>query len=135
MLVPSSGFRIFLYPHPINMSAGYDKLAYLASSKLGMNAHGGAVFLFFNRQRTRAKIFFYDGSGSCVFAKRLERGRFRVPTLVEGGGHATIGSSELGLLLEGADIEKIPRPRPWQSKQKQQSLDHRDNERNRQPDQ
>ena len=113
MLIPGGQFRIFLYPKPLDMRAGYDRLAQICKSEIGMNPYGGAIFLFFNRQRNRARIYFYDGSGSCLFSKRLERGRFKIPTVAPSFAYAVVESSELSLLLEGADIGKIIRPKRW----------------------
>lgn len=116
MLFPSGQFRVFLYPRDLDMRAGYDRLAYLCEYELGMNPYGGAIFLFFNRQRNRAKIYFYDGTGSCMFAKRLEKGRFQVPQVREGDTHGVVASSELALLLEGADLRSLRRGREWRPK-------------------
>ena len=92
MLMPSSNFQIFLYPHSLDMRAGYDKLAHIVKDEIGLNPYNGAVFLFFNRDRTRARIFFYDGSGTCQFSKRLEIGRFKVPTIDKAAKYAVIES-------------------------------------------
>lgn len=113
MLIPGGQFRIFLAPRPIDMRFGIDRLAHLCQSELEMNPHGGAVFLFFNRSRNRAKIYFFDGSGSCLFLKRLERGRFKVPSALVGARTISIPANELGLLLEGVDVAKIQRPKKW----------------------
>lgn len=116
MLMPTSQFRIFLYPKPLDMRAGYDRLAHICKTEIGMNPYGGAVFLFFNRERNRARIYFYDGSGSCLFSKRLEKGRFKVPVINQAAAYATVESSELTLLLEGVDITRLTRPQRWQPK-------------------
>lgn len=116
MLMPTSQFRIFLYPKPLDMRAGCDRLAQICKAELGMNPYGGAVFLFFNRDRNRARIYFYDGSGSCLFSKRLEKGRFKIPEIDAAATYAVVESSELTLLLEGADITKVTRPKRWQPK-------------------
>ena len=119
MLMPSGRFKIFMYPRPLDMRAGADRLAYLCKEEIGMNPYQGAVFLFFNRDRTRAKVYFYDGTGSCVFSKRLEQGRFKVPVVAHGLKCGVIASSELSLLLEGVDTSKILRPKSWQPKKKE----------------
>jgi transposase len=113
MLFPGAQFRIFCHLKPLDMRCGIDRIAHLCKSELDMNPYGGAVFLFFSRDRVRAKIYFFDAGGSCLFLKRLERGRFKVPQLASAGTHTTIPSSELALLLEGVDVQKIKRPRPW----------------------
>ena len=113
MLMPSHHFQIFLYPRALDMRAGCDKLAQIVKAEIGLNPHNGAVFLFFNRDRTRARIYFYDGSGSCLFSKRLEQGRFKVPVIDSSAAYAVIESTELGLLLEGADVTRVTRPKHW----------------------
>jgi transposase len=113
MLMPTGQFKIFMYPRVLDMRAGADRLAHLCKEEIGMNPYQGAVFLFFNRDRSRAKIYFYDGTGSCVFSKRLERGRFKVPLVGSGQKCGIVVSNELSLLLEGVDTSKILRPRPW----------------------
>lgn len=114
MLLPSGQFRIFLYPKSLDMRAGYDRLAFLCKDELGMNPHAGAIFLFFNRDRNRIKIYFYDGTGSCVFSKRLERGRFKFPRMAEGQAYGVLPSSELALVLEGVDTSLLRHPKGWQ---------------------
>jgi transposase len=42
---------------------------------LGTEATSGDRYLFVSRDRTRAKVLFWDGTGLCVYAKRLEQGR------------------------------------------------------------
>ena len=64
MLLPSSRFKIFMYPKAFDMRSGYDRLAMICREELGLNPYSGALFLFFNKTLTRAKIFFFDGSGS-----------------------------------------------------------------------
>jgi transposase len=115
MLTPAGRYRIFAYAKPLDFRCGIDRIAHVCKSELSMNPYGGAVFLFFNRNRDRVKIFFYDGagegSGPCLFLKRLDRGRFKHPRAEAGQTHAEIPASDLALLLEGVDVTKIPRPK------------------------
>jgi transposase len=110
MLTPAGQYRIFAYAKALDFRCGMDRIAQVCKAELAMNPYGGAVFLFFNRSRDRAKIFFYDGSGPCLFLKRLDRGRFYLPCPQPGAVHAQIPAAELALLLEGIDVAKIPRP-------------------------
>ena len=59
-------------------------------------------------------VFYYDGSGSCLFYKRLEKGKFRFPEFSAGQISLDIAPTELALLLEGCDLKYISKPRPWQ---------------------
>lgn len=123
MLTPAGRYRIFVYAKPLDFRCGMDRIAAVCKAELAMNPYGGAVFLFFNRSRDRAKIFFYDGSGPCLFLKRLDRGRFQLPQAEPGAGHAEIPASDLALLLEGIDVAKIPRPKATKALPKKTAKD------------
>jgi transposase len=57
------------------------------------------------------KILYWDGSGLCLFAKRLERGRFVWPPIVDGG--LILTPAQLALLLEAIDWRRtVAPPRP-----------------------
>src|SRR3990172_1923237 len=61
------------------MRKSFDGLAATTRGGLGADPHGGALFVFRNRAATLVKILWWDRAGWCLFAKRLERGRFRLP--------------------------------------------------------
>ena len=96
--------RAFAYAAPVDMRKGFEGLSALV--RLGMNHDplSGDLFLFVNRHRTRAKVLLWDGTGLCVYAKRLERGRFAA--LWRDNGQAGIGLTltELQLFLEGSAL-------------------------------
>ncbi len=82
----------------------------------------GHLFLFRNRRGDRLKILVWDRSGFWVLYKRLERGTFAWPTNA-GGEAAELRSSELMLLLSGAEITHAARRR-WYDAVKSNALDH-----------
>src|SRR5215469_4970697 len=55
------------------------------------------------------KLLWWDGDGLCLFAKRLERGRFVWPRAEE--GVVVLSRAQLSMLLEGIDW-RMPR-RTW----------------------
>jgi transposase len=62
--------------------------------------------LFVFRGRTRAnliKIVFWDGTGLCLFTKRLEHGVFLSPPSVDAGETLSLSSAQLSLLIDGVD--------------------------------
>lgn len=93
--------RVFAYTRPADMRNGFNGLHALVEQHLHRDALAGDVFLFVNRTRKRAKALFWDGTGLCIYAKRLEHGRFTAPWL---GGDEPIEMtmSELALFLEGS---------------------------------
>ena len=97
------GVKVHLALGYIDMRKGIDGLAMLVQSVLRQDPFSGHLFVF--RGRTRAnliKIIFWDGTGLCLFTKRLEHGVFPWPPSVEPG------ASERASLSEAqAEIERL----------------------------
>jgi transposase len=83
------------------MRKGFDGLALLVQEKLKRDPHGGQLFVFRGKRGDLIKLIWHDGQGMCLFAKRLERGRFIWPATQ--GEAVTITPAQLGYLLEGID--------------------------------
>jgi transposase len=64
----------------------------------------GDVFLFVSRDRVRAKVLQWDGTGLCVYAKRLEKGRFARVWPEDADAPITLTVSELELFLDGSTL-------------------------------
>ncbi len=95
--------RVYAYGGPVDMRKGFDGLYALVVEFLGHDPLSGDLFLFVSRNRIRAKVLLWDGTGLCVYAKRLEKGRFA--QLWRGDGEAVaLSLSELQLFLEGCAI-------------------------------
>ena len=77
-MIPS-GVEIFVGLEPIDLRWSFDRLSGLVEERVGRTARGGALFVFFGKRRSALKVFFFDGSGLCIFYKRLDRGTFRLP--------------------------------------------------------
>jgi transposase len=86
------------------MRKGFDGLSALVTQGLLRNPLSGDVFLFVSRDRVRAKVLHWDGTGLCVYAKRLERGRFAAVWTDEADGPVTLTVSELQLFLDGSPL-------------------------------
>jgi len=84
----------------VDFRRSFDALVAIAREQLGLDALRSAVVLFFNRDRTRCKLLFHDGSGIVVRYKRLDRGHFTLPTAVlDGDRSVRIEARELPLLF------------------------------------
>ena len=104
MIGSTRALRVWAYPAPADLRKGFDGLAGLVSTTLQQDALRGDCYLFVNRDRTRAKVLLWDGTGLCVYHKRLEQGRFAALWTTSGDGSAmvrTLTLSELSLFLEG----------------------------------
>jgi transposase len=73
------GVEIFVGLQPIDLRWGFERLAGLVEERLGRPTRSGALFVFFGKRRTALKVLFYDGTGLCLFYKRLDSGCFQVP--------------------------------------------------------
>lgn len=107
------GVEIFVGLDPIDLRWSFDRLAGLVAQHIGHSARGGALFVFFGKRREALKVLFYDGTGLCLFYKRLDRGTFRLP--VAGEPHARsvqLDERALDALLDGIDVEASGRRRP-----------------------
>ena len=95
---------VFAFGVPADLRKGFDGLAALVTRDLHRDPLSGDLYLFVNRTRQRAKVLLWDGTGLCIYAKRLERGRFAA--LWRDGERASLRltTSELALFLEGSTL-------------------------------
>jgi transposase len=106
------GVEIFVALDPIDLRWGFDRLCGMVAERLGRSARSGALFVFFGRRRTAAKILFADRTGVCVFYKRLDAGTFRIPAPALAGDVARlIDERAFDDLIDGIDIEPTSRRR------------------------
>ena len=96
-----SGTRVWLAAGATDMRKGFDSLAAQAQTVLGQDPFSGHVFCFRGRRGDLVKLLWWDGDGLCLFAKRLERGRFVWPRAEE--GVVVLSRAQLAMLLEGID--------------------------------
>ena len=101
MLAIAPGLKVCLACKPVDMRRGFDGLAADVAQVLRADPYSGAVFVFRSRRGDYLKILTWDGSGLCLFAKRLEKGRFVWPPIVDGG--LRLSAAQLALLVEGID--------------------------------
>jgi transposase len=72
--------RILAYSEPVDMRKSFDGLVGLVQNALGEDPLSGSLFVFFNRRGNYLKLVTWERTGYCLFAKRLEQGRFRLPS-------------------------------------------------------
>lgn len=97
------GVSAYAYGEPCDMRKSFDTLAALVREKLERDLMSGDLFLFVSRDRKRAKILYFDGTGMCLFAKRLEQGKFATPWRGPMSRNLTLTLAELGLFVEGSE--------------------------------
>ena len=98
---------VHVFNQPTDMRKSHDGLAALCQNVMGFDPLSGQVFVFMNKKRDRVKSLYWDGTGLCLFYKRLEKGRFS--NLWRANSPPNLSAMELRLLLEGARLEgKLP---------------------------
>jgi transposase len=107
MITLPSGTRIWLAAGATDMRRGFDGLAALVQLQLSEDPFSGQLFVFRGRRGDRVKILWWDGDGLCLFAKRLERGRFTWPQATQGA--VALTRAQRSMLLEGIDWRRPQR--------------------------
>jgi transposase len=116
---------VFACSAPTDMRKSFDALSALVTQALKRDPLSGDLFLFASKNRKRAKVLMWDGTGLCVYAKRLEQGRFACLWEGERGSVLKLTMSELQLFLEGSELIGRVRlsPAPFFCKESQKNLD------------
>ena len=99
--------KVFLCLTPADMRKSFDGLSAWASTSLALDPLSGHLFVFVNKRRDRVKVLYWDRDGLAVWAKRLERGTFRIP--VAGADRVEMTTAELAALLAGIDLNTARR--------------------------
>ena len=96
--------RILLAVDPVDFRKGPDGLMALVRDA-GADPFSGALYIFRAKRADRIKIVWWDGSGLCLYAKRLEKAHFCWPRI----GHARVqlNTAQLLALVDGMDWKKV----------------------------
>jgi transposase len=106
------GVEVYVGLEPIDLRWGFNRLSGIVAERLTQDARCGALFVFFGKRRDALKVLFFDGTGLCMFYKRLDRGAFRLPLAPDGTTTMLIEERVLDDLLDGVDLDPDPkRPR------------------------
>jgi transposase len=96
--------RVWAYGRPTDLRKGYNGLVGIVEGELRADVMGGELYLFVNIRRTGCKVLLWDGTGLCIFMKKLERGRFADLWSAADGKPVRLTSSELALFIEGCAL-------------------------------
>jgi transposase len=102
-----TGAHIWIAAGVTDMRRGLTGLSALVQTALEKNPFDGHVFVFRGRRGDLLKVLWWDGDGLCLFAKRLERGRFIWPRAEN--GTVCLSRAQLSMLLEGIDWRRPER--------------------------
>jgi transposase len=98
----SRQIAVYAYGEPVDMRKSFNTLSALVVA-LGKDVLSGHCFLFVSRDRKRAKVLYFDGTGLCLLAKRLDKGRFAAIYERAQRGVVQLTLPELSLFIEGSE--------------------------------
>lgn len=107
MFFPEGSIRIFLHERPVDMRKSFDGLYALVKHVLGEDPLSGGLYVFVNRRGNYLKALYFDRTGFCLWAKRLERGVFL--RRHSGALKRSMSYTDLKLLLEGIELTEVRR--------------------------
>lgn len=105
MIGPTGAVKVMVATKPVDFRKGAEGLAALVRETMGANPFSGSVYVFRAKRTDRIKLIFWDGTGVCLYAKRLEEGEFRWPKVQDGVMQLT--AAQLSALLEGLDWRRV----------------------------
>jgi transposase len=109
MISPPGGARVLVATKPVDFRKGAEGLAALVKDQMKLEPFSGVVFVFRAKRADRIKLLWWDGTGVCLLAKRLEDGQFRWPKVEDGA--MRLSAAQLSALLEGLDWRRVHQSR------------------------
>jgi transposase len=105
--------RVYLCLSPCDMRRSFDGLHALVKDHLQLDAFAGHLYVFSNRRKDRLKVLYWDRDGFAIWAKRLEDGRYIIPSGEPGSQRIEVTIQELGALLSGIDLSTATRQKRY----------------------
>lgn len=113
MIGLSRGLSAFGYTEPCDMRKSFNTLSAIVEEQMHRSVLTGDLFLFVSRDRKRAKVLYFDGTGLCLLAKRLEKGQFAPLWNRKKMSGLEMTPSELALFIEGSEsVGRLPMSPP-----------------------
>ena len=110
MLSLPPSVRLFVATQPVDGRKGPDSLMALVRDVFRLDPLSGHLFVFFSKRCDRVRVVYWDRNGYAMWTKRLEKGRFVWPPIVDGA--MTLTPAQLALLIEAMDWRRTVAPLP-----------------------
>ena len=108
-LIDFDNLNLFISTEPVPIFKSFDGLAVLVQEAIGRCPNEGDLFIFYNKNYTRIKLLYWDGSGFVILYKRFEGSKFQFSEMLR---NASLTARRLRELLVGATMCE-GRLRPW----------------------
>ena len=86
------GVEVFVAVEPVDMRLGFERLGGLVRERMQREPRSRALFVFFGRRRQTVKVLSWDGTGTVLWYKRLDRGLFEIPRPSTAGASSVVVS-------------------------------------------
>jgi transposase len=103
VLTLAAGTRVFVARDPVDMRGSFDALAGRIRA-LGLDPLDGCLYVFLSRRRHLLAVLSFDGTGWCLYRKRLTRGTFQVPDMPDDAHRVVVDGRVLAAMLSGIDL-------------------------------
>jgi transposase len=107
MLTLPPNVTVLLHREPVDIRRSFDGLVGIVRSVLRADPLTPTFFVFFNRDRNKLKILYWDNDGFAIWYKRLEKGTFCLTLPVTGESSVSLTRAQLAMLLEGIDFHNV----------------------------
>ena len=105
MIGPTGAVRVMVATKPVDFRKGAEGLTALVRETIGADPFDGAIYVFRAKRADRIKLVYWDGTGVCLFAKRLEDGEFRWPKIED--GTMRLSAAQFSGSAEGLDWKRV----------------------------
>jgi transposase len=113
MLTLPRSVKVWVAAEPVHMGKQHDGLVALITNAFGDTPFSGNLYVFISRRGDRAKVLWWERGGFVIYYKRLERGRFKLPTFPPNQSRMALDGAQLAMLLDGIDLGRVIRPKAW----------------------
>ena len=102
MFAAASQQKIWLCTSAVDMRKSFKGLIAQVRNQLKLEPQSGHYFVFVNQRKTQMKVLYFEPSGYCIWAKRLEQGQFPVKSHVD--GQCAISTGGLQMIIDGITV-------------------------------
>lgn len=111
-----ASLRVYLAVGATDLRKAFDGLQGVVREKMEGDATSGHLFVFCNKAKSRIKVLYFDGSGTWICAKRLEKGRFDWPEPMDKVNKIVLNSTEFAALIDGLQLTQTRAKMWWRKK-------------------
>lgn len=95
-----SSLTYYLYPLPVDMRKSFYTLSGIVTSSMNNSTRNGGVFIFINREQNIMKILHMEYAGLVIYHKKLDSGRFKLPSFDENTISLSLRWEDLMLMVQ-----------------------------------